>query len=404
MSDFFQNGVITTLHKLRERPIAELEAELLRFSRVRPMALILPSLYSELQGPALPNIIRQLRGVNYISDIIVGLDQATESEFRHARDFFSVLPQRTRILWNDGERLRALDAKLQAEGLSPQQPGKGRNAWFCLGYALACGDCEAIALHDCDIITYDRSLPARLFYPVANPAFNFEFCKGYYTRIHNRQLSGRATRLLVTPLLRALEKVVGRLDYLDYMDSFRYPLSGEFSLRREFISNLRIPGDWGLEIGVLSEVYRNLSRQQVCQVDIADEYDHKHQTLSQEDSNGGLAKMSVEIAKSLYRKLATEGIALSMEDIRAVKAAYFRIALDCIEQYYYDARINGLEFDRHAEEGSVDIFTRSIMTAGEMYLDNPMELPFIPNWNRVFSAIPDFSEQLQTAVAADNAA
>jgi glucosyl-3-phosphoglycerate synthase len=403
MSDFFQNGVITTLHKLRQRPIAELEAELLRFSRVRPMALILPSLYSELQGPALPNIIRQLREVNYISDIIVGLDQATESQFQHARDFFSALPQRVHILWNDGGRLRELDAKLQAEGLSPQQPGKGRNAWFCFGYALACGNCEAIALHDCDIITYDRSLPARLFYPVANPAFNFEFCKGYYTRIHNQQLSGRATRLLVTPLLRALEKVVGKLDYLEFMDSFRYPLSGEFSLRRDFISNLRIPSDWGLEIGVLSEVYRNLSRNQVCQVDIADEYDHKHQTLSREDSSGGLMKMSVEIAKSLYRKLATEGIPLSIEDIRAVKAAYFRIALDCIEQYYYDARINGLEFDRHAEEGSVDVFTQSIMTAGEMYLDHPMELPFIPNWNRVFSAIPDFGVQLQAAVAADNA-
>ncbi|MGD8619499.1 MAG: glycosyl transferase [Gammaproteobacteria bacterium] len=403
MSDFFQNGVITTLHKLRERPIAELEAELLRFSRVRPMALILPSLYSELQGPALPNIIRHLRQVNYISDIIVGLDQATEAQFQHARDFFGVLPQRIHLLWNDGERLRELDAKLQAEGLSPGQSGKGRNAWFCFGYALACANCEAIALHDCDIITYDRRLPARLFYPIANPAFNFEFCKGYYTRIHNQQLSGRATRLLVTPLVRALEKVVGRMDYLDFMDSFRYPLSGEFSLRRDFISNLRIPCDWGLEIGVLSEVYRNLSRNQVCQVDIADEYDHKHQTLSQKDSTGGLVKMSVEIAKSLYRKLATEGISLSIEDIRAVKAAYFRIALDCIEQYYYDARINGLEFDRHAEEGSVDIFTQSIMTAGEVYLDNPMELPFIPNWNRVFSAIPDFGEQLLAAVAADNA-
>jgi glucosyl-3-phosphoglycerate synthase len=402
MSDFFQNGVITTLHKLRERPIAELEAELQRFSRVRPMALILPSLYSELQGPALPNIVRHLREVNYITDIIVGLDQATESQFQHARDFFGVLPQHIHILWNDGKRLRELDAQLQAQGLSPEQPGKGRNAWFCFGYALASGSCEAIALHDCDIVTYDRSLPARLFYPVANPAFNFEFCKGFYSRIHNQQLSGRATRLLVTPLLRALEKVVGRMDYLDYMDSFRYPLSGEFSLRRDFISNLRIPSDWGLEIGVLSEVYRNLSRQQVCQVDIADEYDHKHQALSHNDSTGGLVKMSVEIAKSLYRKLATEGISLSIEDIRAVKAAYFRIALDCIEQYYYDALINGLEFDRHAEEGSVDIFSRSIMTAGEAYLDNPMELPFIPNWNRVFSAIPDFGEQLLGAVAADN--
>ena len=40
------------------------------------------------------------------------------------------------------------------------------------------------------------------------------------------------------------------------------------------------------------------------------------------------------------------------------------------------------------------------MTAGESYLDNPMELPFIPNWNRVLSAIPDFGQQLRAAVAA----
>lgn len=403
MSDFFQNGDITTLHKLCRRNIDSLEEELRVFAQERPMALILPSLYSELQGEALPRIVEDLRQARYISDIIVGLDQASRDQFFHAREFFKVLPQRTHILWNDGERLQALDNQLQAENLSPQQPGKGRNAWFCLGYALALEHCEAIALHDCDIITYDRSLPARLFYPVANPTFPFEFCKGYYTRIHGDKLSGRLTRLFVTPLLRALKKVVGPLDYLDYMDSFRYPLSGEFSLRRDFIKTLRIPGDWGLEVGVLSEVYRNLSRHQICQVDIADEYDHKHQTLSKEDTEGGLVRMSVEIAKSLYRKLATEGVSLAIEDIRSIKASYFRIALECIEQYYYDAMINGLVFDRHAEEGSVDLFTQSIMKAGESFLANPMEAPFIPNWNRVFSAIPNLDGQLLKAVADDAA-
>jgi glucosyl-3-phosphoglycerate synthase len=210
------------------------------------------------------------------------------------------------------------------------------------------------------------------------------------------------TRLFVTPILRALKKAVGPCDYLDYMDSFRYPLSGEFSMRRDFIKNVRIPGDWGLEIGTLSEVYRNLSRHQICQVDIAEEYDHKHQTLSKEDQEGGLVRMSREIAKSLFRKLATEGISLSMEDFRSIKASYYRIALDCIEQYCFDARINGLEYDRHAEEGSVDIFSQSIMQAGESFLDNPMEAPFIPNWSRVQSAIPDIDEQLLTAVEEDS--
>lgn len=402
MADFFQNGTITTLHKLLERPIGEIENELTEFGRHRPMALILPSLYSELQGEALPAIVEHLKQATYISDIIVGLDQASQEEFEHARQFFACLPQATHILWNDGERLRALDTKLQTERLAPQQPGKGRNAWYCFGYALSLEHCEAVAMHDCDILTYDRSLLARLFYPVANPTFSFEFCKGYYARINGDKLSGRLTRLFVTPLLRALKKVVGPMDYLEFMDSFRYPLSGEFSLRRDFIMRMRIPGDWGLEVGVLSEVYRGLSSHQVCQVDIADQYDHKHQSLSRDEAESGLARMSVEIAKSLFRKLATEGISLSIEDIRSIKATYFRIALDCIEQYYYDAMINGLAFDRHQEEGSVDLFTESVMKAGESFLANPMEAPFIPNWNRVLSAIPDFGEQMRQAVAADN--
>ncbi|MGD2118316.1 MAG: hypothetical protein PVG66_08155 [Chromatiales bacterium] len=401
MADFFQNGSITTLHKLRERPIEEIEAELRSYAKKRPMALILPSLYSELQGPALGHIVEELKHADYISDIIIGLDQADRQQYEHAREFFSGLPQTKHLLWNDGERLRTLDKQLDELGLAPSQPGKGRNVWYCMGYALALKHVEAIALHDCDILTYDRHLPARLFYPVANPAFSFEFCKGYYSRINGNKLSGRATRLFVTPIIRALKKVVGATEYLEFMDSFRYPLAGEFSMSRDFVKILRIPSDWGLEVGVLSEVYRTLSRTSICQVDISDNYDHKHQSLSKDDSTKGLQRMSIEIAKSLFRKLATEGITLTKENFRSIKASYYRIALDCTEQYCYDAKINGLEFDRHDEEGSVELFAQSIMDAGEMFLANPMESPFIANWNRVLSAIPDFGEKMKAAVAED---
>jgi glucosyl-3-phosphoglycerate synthase len=61
-----------------------------------------------------------------------------------------------------------------------------------------------------------------------------------------------------------------------------------------------------------------------------------------------------------------------------------------------------MDFDRHAEEGSVDLFAQSIMKAGESFLANPMAAPFIPNWNRVHSAIPDISEQMRDAVTRDN--
>ncbi|MFK7975450.1 MAG: glycosyl transferase [Halioglobus sp.] len=401
MGDFYQNGIITTLHNLADRPLSELEQELTEFSNKRPMGLILPSLYSELQGDALPNIVNELVKVPYLAEIVIGLDRASESEYRSALSFFDKLPQHHRILWNDGPRLTAIDAKLKEQGLAPRELGKGRNVWYCMGYALATGRSESVALHDCDIVTYDRSLLARLIYPVANPHFNYEFCKGYYARVANGKINGRVSRLLVTPLLRALKKTVGDMEYLEYMDSFRYPLAGEFSFRRDVLNDILIPSDWGLEIGVLSEMYRNYSNNRLCQADIADIYDHKHQSLSAEDESSGLSKMSIDIAKALFRKLATRGVILNRETFRSLKATYYRVALDFVETYYNDALMNGLTLDIHAEEQAVELFAENIMKAGEAFLERPMERPFIPSWSRVISAMPNILEDIAAAVEAD---
>jgi len=402
MADFYQNGIITTLHNLSDRPLADLENELLQFSRKRPLALILPSLFSELEGPALSHIIDEICEVPYLNEIVIGLDRADESQFRFAQEFFGKLPQHHRILWNDGPRLRALDNELQTLGLAPKEPGKGRNVWYCMGYILASGRAESVALHDCDITTYNRELLARLIYPVAHPQFNYEFCKGFYARVAEGKINGRVCRLLVTPLLRALKKVFGEIEYLQFMDSFRYPLAGEFSFRRDVLNDIRIPSDWGLEIGVLSEMHRNYANNRLCQVDIADRYDHKHQNLSLEDANAGLSKMSIDITKALLRKLATHGHTFNTETFRSLKATYFRIALDFVETYHNDAVMNGLQLDIHSEEKAVEMFARNIMTAGEQFLSNPMETPFIPSWNRVASAIPDVFDRLLEAVELDN--
>ncbi|MGQ9426724.1 glycosyl transferase [Gilvimarinus sp. F26214L] len=401
MADFFQNGTITTLHNLSFRKLEELERELQSFSSERPMSLLLPALYSELEGEAFPKIVRQLADVPYLTEIVIGLDRADEAQYRHALKYFQQLPQKPKVLWNDGPRLRAVDQQLQDIGLAPRDAGKGRNVWYCLGYILASGKGEAIALHDCDIVTYDRHLLARLIYPVANPQFNYEFCKGYYSRVANGRINGRVCRLLVTPLLRALKKVFGPSDYLEYMDSFRYALAGEFSFRRDAISDLRIPSDWGLEIGVLSEMHRNYALNRLCQVDIAHNYDHKHQQLSLDNDQSGLSKMSIDIAKAFFRKLATQGVVFNGETFRTVKATYFRIALDLVETYRNDALINGLHLDIHREEQAVELFSRNIMKAGQTFLENPMETPFIPSWNRVASAIPGVFSQLWQAVEDD---
>lgn len=404
MSDFFQNGVITTLHQLGQRPVADIEAELQNFAETRPLSLVLPCLIDELSGPALEHIVTELADVPYLSQIVIGLDGANESQYRDARQFFARLPQGTRVIWNDGPRLRALDQQLRAELLAPETRGKGCNVWYSLGYILTNGETYtgAVALHDCDILGYNRNMLARLLYPVANNNFSYEFCKGYYARVGQERLNGRVCRLLLTPLIRTLRKIFGPLEYLDYLDSFRYALAGEFSLRTGVLTDLRIPTDWGLEIGVLSEMYRNYSTNRLCQIDIAEQYDHKHKALSAHDDSGGLAKMSIDIIKAIYRKLATNGVVFTTESFRSIKATYYRVALDFVSTYAADARVNGLQFDNHREEQAVELFAKNIVKAGEIFLKNPMETPFIPSWSRVRSAMPDVLEQLYDAVEADH--
>ena len=401
MADFHQHGLVTTLHNLNTRPFEYLETELLRLSKESPMALVLPSLYSELQSSALGGIVDELCKVSYLDQIVVGLDRATEDQFRHALEYFGRLPQKPNILWNDGPRLKAIDKLLDSYGLAPIQMGKGRNVWYMLGYVLATGRANSVALHDCDIKSYHRSMLARLIYPVSNVNLSYKFCKGFYARTADNLLHGRVCRLLVTPLVRAMETVCGANHYLKYLDSFRYALAGEFAMQRDVIENMRIPSNWGLEMGILSEMYRNYATSQICQVDIADSYEHKHQDLSREDRNAGLSRMSIDIANSLFRKMATQGHVFQEETIRTIKAAYYRIALDLVESHGNDAMINGLTYDRHTEINAIEMFAENIMEAGNVFLKQTMDPPFTPSWKRVVSAIPDIFEMLAEAVEAD---
>jgi len=402
MSEFSQNGIISTLHDFGTRSTNEIEKDLLKFSKERKMELILPCLYSELEGSALPNIVEEISKTKYLDHIIVGLDKANEKQAQKAWKFFKKLKTPFSILWNDGPGLKNLDQQLKKKDLAPNELGKGRNVWYCLGMSIARDTARSVALHDCDIKTYDRRMLAKLFYPVVNPLFNFEFCKGYYPRVADNKMNGRVARLLVFPLLTALEKTIGKSDYLEFMKSFKYPLAGEFSFRRNVLPELRISSDWGIEVGILSEMQRSFSPQNICQVDLADTYDHKHQVLSIDDETKGLSRMSIDIIKTFIKKLATQGNSFSREKFRSLKATYYRSALDLIDIYRSDADMNGLQFDSHTEEKAVELFAENIMKAGESFVLNPMDTPFIPTWSRVKSAIPNFLTRLRETVNEDN--
>ncbi len=404
MGDFYQVGVFTTFHQLgSEDDLERLEQELVTHGRSRPTALVLPALSSEFDGPALPRIIEELKAVPYLKRVVLSLDKADRAQFDRARRALSVLRTPVVVVWHDGPRMSELYQMLHESSLPIGEQGKGRSCWMSYGYVLGEGDCDVIALHDTDIVTYRRSMLARLCYPVTNPNLGYDFSKGYYPRVGDNRMHGRVTRLLMTPLIRSLMRILGAHPLLGYMDSYRYILAGEFAMHTDLVRAVRIPGDWGLEVGMLAEVYRNTSLRRICQVGITDRYDHKHQAVSSDDPSQGLMKMTIDICKSLFRTLAAEGVELSAGTFRTLEAAYVRTAEDTLRRFHHDAMLNGLDYDRHAEELAVGAFARGVQIASRQFLDDPLGVPLIPNWNRVVSAMPSFLDQLRDTVRADNA-
>ena len=400
MSDYFQNGVITTFHKLGKVKIKHLEGELKEFTKRRPIALILPSLYREFASGTLQNIMKILKNTSYFNQIVLCLDKANAEQFKKVKDHFASY-KRFFIVWNDGPRMKKIYKTLEKNNLSPGKTGKGRAVWIALGYVLAGGESRVIAFHDCDIVNYTRAMVARLCYPVTTPHSEYEFCKGFYSR-YTTKMYGRATRLFFTPFIRALEKILGYLPFLVYMDSFRYALAGEIAMREDLAMALRIPSDWGFEAGTLAEVYRNVAPNRICQVDIAETYEHEHQPLDPSDSEMGVLKMTVDIAKSIFRNLALEGVQFSLGFFKTLSNIYLKEAQETVIRYENDAAINGLQFDRHEESICVEAFADGIKRAGEIFWQNPSISTLIPNWHRVTAAVPNMFDMLLDAVKQDN--
>ena len=407
MADFHQTGVISTLHRLGNRDVVSLEKELRQHAEARPIALVLPCLYSELHDVALEGIIDQLEQVPYLAEVIISIDGAPNRErFEEMRRAFAdvrtVDGRPPTLIWNDGPRLTALIKTLKQEGLDPGPAGKGRGVWLALGAVIAADKARMVAIHDCDIRGYSREMLARLCYPIANRNTNYEFVKGYYARVTDR-IYGRVTRLFMTPFLRAMKSVLGPNPLLEFLDSFRFPLAGECAMTVDLARSIRIPADWGLEVGVLTEVYRSCSLKRIAQVELVENYDHKHRDLSESDASTGLHRMVTDIGASLIRNLASYGIEFDAGFLNTLTAAYVRLAQDAVARYHDAAALNGLPFDRHEEELAVETFQGALRAAGLDFVRDPMGVPQIPNWNRVTSAIPEFLPQLREAIEADSA-
>jgi len=401
LADFQQNGLFATLHRLGQPDRPALEGELLAMAKARPLGLILPVLASDLQGPVFPRMLEELAGAAYLGEVVVSLGRAGKKDLALARQLTAVLPQACLILHDQGRALRRLLADMAQAGLDPGQDGKGRAVWLALGAMLARGKSRVAALQDCDIVGYDRLLLGRLVYPLLNPDLDFGFAKGYYPRFTHR-LYGRVTRLYLAPALLALEGLLGPLPLLGYLRGFRYALAGEVVLDLRLARGLPLAWDWGLEVAMLAEVRRQLSPRRICQVDLAESYEHKHQAISQDDPHQGLTRMTTDITLCLLRELALAGVEISLGLARSLGAAYPPLAEDFLAAYAADAAINGLAFDWALEAKAVAAFARGLARGLDQFLGEGALPAPLPSWAQAQGVMPGLGQRLLEAAAQDN--
>jgi len=391
---------ITTLHefnvdkKLLMKSVSDNVIE-------RPVSVVMPMLYREINSDALGTIKKGLNKCTYLKEIIIPLAAQNEKEFNHVKRFFSDLKVSHLIMWCNGPKIERLLEGLQNDGIDLlKYRGKGRDVWLALGIAALRS--YAVALHDADIMLYDETIPTKLVYPIVEPELDFKFNKGYYARVNTEKgiMFGRVVRLFLQPLLDALEvENASQVKFVKFLQSFRYPLSGEFALTSDLARDVDIPGNWGLEIGIMAEMYRNVISKRICQTDLGF-YDHKHQKIGDEDQ--GLVKMTGDILETLLRVLIEEDqIQISEDFIRSLRVLYQRYAQDAIRKYHADAHFNDLRYDRHIEEAMVEEFSKQITVSGEHYLKHPVGSR-IPDWLRTISARKKIREQLLDVVIIDN--
>src|SRR5258706_415725 len=391
MADFHQN-VVPTFTKLEAEDLERMERRIVKASARTPIGVIIPALYEDLASPAMRRIVGELANMSFLRRVYISLDRASADQSRQAHEIVSPLQDRARVLWNDAPAVQSVINRINS--VTPVgQRGKGQAVWTALGYALGKSEVAVLAFHDADIVTYDRAMMIRLLYPVVH--LRYQFAKAFYARFADR-LNGRVARLFYFPFVKALRDVLGYREFVDYMADFRYPLSGEFATFATIANELRFPSDWGIEVGILAEMYRIVRPHRVCQVEIAPRYDHKHQPVGN-DVKGGLLRMVADIARTFYTQLASSGCVLSQDFLVTLKHTYMANARAYVRVYESVAEMNKVErLDSHHELEAIEAFGSVLEQALREFREHPMGSPLIPEWRRLEVAFDGILSELVT--------
>jgi len=171
--------------------------------------------------------------------------------------------------------------------------GKGENLWKSL-YIL---EGDIILWLDADI----KNIHPKFAYGILGPLLEFDhicYVKGFYERpikVGRRMRSsggGRVTEILVRPLLS---------NFYPELSGFLQPLSGEYAGRREVLESVPFRVGYGVEIGLLIDIYEQWGLFSLAQVDL-DKRIHRNRGLHE------LSKMSFAILHTFFTRLQQQGI------------------------------------------------------------------------------------------------
>ena len=327
----YVQGRVATLHDLAD-PVPE--------APVGRAAVVVPMAERDCLSDAAGRVLRTLERLDP-ARVVIPL-RAPAERVGPIREWLATYDLRVELLWCDGPRLGDLLADVGLDG----DRGKGRDVWLAIGRAA---DAEFVAVHDADTTTYDESFVRRLLFPLGR---GYDFSKGYYARVEDGRLYGRLFRLFYAPLVRTLLDANPE-PFLQYLDSFRYALAGEFAATAATARRIRMPRTWGLEVGTLGDAFDIAGFAGTAQVDLG-RYEHDHRGV---DGSGGLSAMSRSVGETLLRSVVDHGVDI---DFDTLEERYRATAGSLVDQYELDAGFNGFGFDREHEHEQVARYAEAV--------------------------------------------
>jgi glucosyl-3-phosphoglycerate synthase len=188
--------------------------------------------------------------------------------------------------------------------------GKGDNLWR--GLTAATGD--IVCFVDADSADFGPHFVCRLIEPLLSEP-RVEYVKGFYRRPWRDgdgvkpSGGGRVTHLLARPLLARF--------YPDLL-AFEQPLAGEMAARRSLLERLPFATGYGIEIGLLIDVYREVGIAAMCQVDL-DSRQNRHRPLEE------LAPMAQAVLDTLTARLVDDGRLVGVAAVRSERQPLARV-------------------------------------------------------------------------------